>query len=221
MGKEIQGLSIGSTRTGTVAGAPTHMAPEQFDDAKHVDVRADIYSFGIMLFQMITGKLPFVGRKWQEFKHLHQTQALPSLPNSLPSPLITVVTSCLAKDPARRFADFSTLRERLAELYEGLTGARAPQPVMGAELGVALDAVRWKLKGSSLGNLGRPEEALVCFDDALALDPRDADAWYSKGAALGNSLRHREALACFEEAQRLGVPYAAQAIALCRQKLGR
>ena len=57
------------------AGTITHMAPEQFDDAKHVDLRADIYSFGVMLFQMVTGQLPFSGHNVQEIEHKHKMQA--------------------------------------------------------------------------------------------------------------------------------------------------
>jgi hypothetical protein len=67
------------SRTGMGAGTVTHMAPEQFDDAKHVDLRADIYSFGVMLFQMITGQLPFSGHTVQEIEHKHKTQAPPTL----------------------------------------------------------------------------------------------------------------------------------------------
>jgi len=191
----VEGLSIGLTGTGMAAGTCTHMAPEQFDDAKHVDVRADVYAFGVMLFQMVTGKPPFVGRTWQEFKNLHQTQALPPLPNSIP-PLITVVNSCLAKDPARRFADFSAVRERLADLYTKLTGIHAPRPVVGAEL----SAVGWGNKGLSLASLGRPEEALACFDHALTLDSRDALAWSNKGVALRALGRPEEALTCYDRA---------------------
>lgn len=49
------------------------MVPEQFDDVKRVDVRADIYALGVMLYQMVTGQLPFVGRTWPEYEQLHET----------------------------------------------------------------------------------------------------------------------------------------------------
>jgi len=200
----VQGLSIGLSRTGIAAGTCTHMAPEQFDDAKHVDVRADVYAFGVMLFQMITGKLPFVGRTWQEFKHLHQTQAPLPLPNSLLPSLITVVHSCLTKDPARRFADFSTVREQLTEIYQGLTGVHAPQPVVGA----ALDAAGWTNKGVDLDNLGRPEEALACHDHALILNPHLTQAWHNKGTTLNSLGRPEEALVCQDHALALNPRYA-------------
>src|SRR2546427_4275363 len=178
--QKVPDLSVGETCTGTGAGTCTHMAPEQFDDVKQVDVQADIYSFGVVLFQMITGKLPFVGETWEEYKQQHQTQAPLPLPESLPPLLIEAVNSCLAKNPQRRFADFSALRQQLAEIYEELTGTQAPQPVVGAKL----DAVGWSNKGVSLTNLQRHDEALACYEHALGLNPQLKEAWNNKGLVL-------------------------------------
>jgi len=192
----VQGLNIGLSRTGTAAGTCTHMAPEQFDDAKHVNVRADIYSFGVMLFQMVTGQLPFMGRTWQEFERLHKTQRPPALsPQS--SALSTIVETCLAKDPARRFTDFDVVRQRLAEIYRTLTGEPPPEPVVGAGLG----AMQWSNKGASLDNLGRHhEEAIACYDRALEINPRVAEAWNNKGVALRKLGKPQEAIACYDRA---------------------
>ena len=54
------------TQVGSLLGTAPYMAPEQFFDASLVDARADIYSFGIMLFEMLTGRLPFAGRDLEE-----------------------------------------------------------------------------------------------------------------------------------------------------------
>ena len=101
--------SLSVSRTGMGAGTVTHMAPEQFDDAKHVELRADIYSFGVMLFQMITGQLPFSGRTVQEIEHKHKTQAPPRL-GSQDIRLRGLVEKCLAKKPDDRFSSFSEVR---------------------------------------------------------------------------------------------------------------
>ena len=85
------------------------MAPELFDDPRQVDVRADIYAFGVLLFQMATGKLPFTGQTWQELAHLHRTQPLPALSPQLAG-LGPLLETCLAKDPAQRFANFHAVR---------------------------------------------------------------------------------------------------------------
>lgn len=214
--RTASGRGLHVSRTGMGAGTVTHMAPEQFDDAKHVDVRADIYSFGVMLFQMTTGQLPFVGRTFEEFERQHKTQPPPAL-LSQSSALNSIVETCLSKDPAHRFTDFGAMGEMLAGIYERLTGEPAPQPLVGKEL----SATEWMNKGVSLANLGRKEDEIPCYDRALELNPNYAEAWFNKGVALRALAQFREALVCFEQAQRLGLPLAAQGIALCRQKLGR
>jgi len=199
----VPGLSIGATRTGTGAGTPPYMAPEQFDDAKHVDVRADVYSFGVMLYEMLAGRLPFQGRTWQELERLHKTQPPPLLVTCHPS-LVTAVETCLAKDPAARYANFDVLRARLAGMYENLTGEAAPQPRAGLDL----DAVGYNNKGGSLANLGRPEEALTCFERALEINSRYAGAWSNKGLALDDLGRPAEALTCYERALEINPRYS-------------
>ncbi|HXD30620.1 MAG TPA: tetratricopeptide repeat protein [Pyrinomonadaceae bacterium] len=215
---DAESLSISLSRTGIAAGTPTHMAPEQFDDAKWVDVRADIYSFGVMLYQMLTGRLPFVGRTWQQFQQLHKTQLPPPL-GSQHSTLKTVIETCLAKKAAHRFADFSALREELAGIYEVLTGETAPEPVRGAEL----SALDWSNKGASLSRLGHSEEAIACHDRALEINPRDAEAWTNRGTALDSQGRSEEAIACFHRAleinPRLAETWSNKGIAL--RSLGR
>jgi tetratricopeptide (TPR) repeat protein len=78
----------------------------------------------------------------------------------------------------------------------------------------------WYNKGVALAELGRPAEALTCYDRALQINPRYRNAWYNKGVALRKTGRIQEALACFEQAQQLGDPKAARAIAVCRRQLG-
>ena len=195
---------VSETRTGTEAGTCTHMAPEQFDDAKEVDVRADVYSFGVVLFQMLVGKLPFDGDTWEEIKQLHRSQMPPALPATLPPRLIQAVNRCLSKNPLARFADFNGLRQELAAIYENLTGTRAPQPIAGAKL----DAVGWSNKGVSLSHLQRHTEALACYEQALGLAPQLKEAWNNKGSVLRALQRYPEALACCEHALTLDPGFA-------------
>ena len=206
-GREVEepnarGLRISATRTGTGAGTPPYMAPEQFDDAKHVDVRADVYSFGVMLYEMLAGRLPFQGRT-EEFERLHKTQPPPPLVGCHLS-LVTAVQTCLAKDPAARYANFDVLRVRLAEIYESLSGEAAPRP----RAGIDLEAADYSNKGMSLDNLGRHDEALTCFERALEINPRLAMAWSNKGNALVRLGRPAEALTCYERALEINPRYA-------------
>lgn len=189
------GLNVSLTRTGIAAGTPTHMAPEQFDDAKRVDVRADIYSFGVMLYQMLMGRLPFVDRTREEYRRLHKMQQPPAL-STQHSTLNTVIEVCWAKDPACRFADFGAVRGELAEIYEEMTGETAPEPVRGAEL----SAGEWSNKGASLSELGHSEEAIEYLDHALEINPIDEKAWANKGTVLVSLGRLEEAIECHDRA---------------------
>src|SRR5262249_33555519 len=109
------------SRTGSAAGTPAYMAPEQFQDAKHVDERADIYSFGIMLFQMLEGQLPFVARTWSEISRLHASEPPPRLQPRF-QPAEAFVARCLAKRPEQRFATFKATRQSLAQVFQTVTG---------------------------------------------------------------------------------------------------
>jgi tetratricopeptide (TPR) repeat protein len=231
------GPAIHLSVSGKAAGTCTHMAPEQFDDAKHVDVRADIYAFGVTLFQMVRGKLPFVGGTWDEFAQLHRTSPPPPLASGQSS-LDSIVRKCLAKPAAERYAGFETLRAELASVYETTTGQSAPETAIGRQLNatelsnkaVALDslgryedalaccdralvidprhAAAWLNKGNAIGHMGRSEEAIACFDRVLEIDPRDAGAWHNKGFSLDRLGCSEEALACYDRAVDIDPQYA-------------
>jgi tetratricopeptide (TPR) repeat protein len=89
------------TRTGQILGTAVYMAPEQCLDARDVDGRADVYSLGVMLFELLTGRPPFVGDA-AAIRHAHVTRR-PARPGAS-APIDDAVLRCLAKDPAARFA---------------------------------------------------------------------------------------------------------------------
>jgi tetratricopeptide (TPR) repeat protein len=184
--------------TMTAIGTCTHMAPEQFESVGNVDLRADIYSFGIMLYQMVKGELPFVGETWEDLEHAHKNQTPPYLTGTDPR-LADLIQTCLAKDPACRFLNFVQLRDRLGVIYESVVGSPPEEPAKGA----TLTALQWSNKGSSLDNLGRRTESIACYDFALELDPEFSPAWFNKGVALFASRQVKEALACYEHALKL------------------
>jgi len=187
-----------SNLTRAAVGTCTHMAPEQFEGAERVDVRVDIYSFGVMLYQMVKGELPFVGHSWEELERLHKTKPAPYLAGTNLQ-LVGVIQTCLEKDPGNRFSSFAQVRERLAAVYQGVTGSAAPEPARGAEL----NGIQWNNKGSSLDQLGRHTESIACYDVALKLNPSLTSAWFNKGVALFALKRVEEALACYEKALKI------------------
>lgn len=94
------------TKTGTILGTPSYMSPEQLAGRK-VDGRADLFSLGVMMFQMLTGELPFTGDSLATLMYRITNEphpALRSLDPRLPGELDIFMNKALAKDPDQRFA---------------------------------------------------------------------------------------------------------------------
>jgi tetratricopeptide (TPR) repeat protein len=203
------------TLTGVTAGTPGYMSPEQFDDWKHVDERADIYSFGIMLFEMITGRRPFAGRSLKDLRRLHRSEPIPPLDGADPE-LEAIVKNCLAKDPAERFPSFGVLRDELAKVYARLACEDAPHSAEGLEL----DALQLVNKAANLVNLGRLDEALTVYDCAIQVYPDSATAWLGKGIGCGASGEFEESLSCLDRAieidPELGLAWSEKALVLAQ-----
>jgi serine/threonine protein kinase len=111
------------TRTGVRLGTGPYMAPEQFRDPRSVDVRADLYAFGVVLFEMITGSLPFKGRSIDTLHRQHSMYKPPSIVPSvsprhakLAKRIDEIVQRCLMKDPADRYTSVAELRLALKQL---------------------------------------------------------------------------------------------------------
>src|SRR5206468_1696982 len=103
------------TMEGTSVGTPVYMAPEQAAGEKTVDHRADIYSVGAMLYEMIAGVAPFSG-SLQKIIHDKMAVDAPSLADRVktaPASIVAVVAQCLARDPADRPQTASDLLARL------------------------------------------------------------------------------------------------------------
>jgi serine/threonine protein kinase len=183
-------------------GTWAFMAPEQWDEAALVDVQADVYSFGVMLFEMVTGDLPFLpaGRlpTWElarRLRDLHLKAPPPSIRGRTQlawsrelAAVDELIQDCLGKRPIDRPMGFTEIRASLAQLYESLTDTSAPIALSGA----MLDADDWLNKGVSLVRLGRAAEAATAYKRALELNSALSLAWWD--LALANeSLGHREA----------------------------
>jgi serine/threonine protein kinase len=111
------------TQTGSLLGTLPYMAPEQFRDSKAVDVRADIYAFGVVLFQMLTGELPFHGRTIARLDRAHSNYQPPSVVGSIPKKYVKeaeaideIVQTCLRKEPSGRYATIEDLRRALTRV---------------------------------------------------------------------------------------------------------
>jgi eukaryotic-like serine/threonine-protein kinase len=107
--KPVEGI----TKAGTFMGSPRYVAPEQVE-GQVVDHRADIYSFGCLLYRMLTGRVPFDGKQPVEImmKHIKEAPPLLDAPG-VPQALVGLVADCLQKDPARRPATMDEVAQRL------------------------------------------------------------------------------------------------------------
>ena len=111
------------TRTGAILGTPRYMSPEQCRDSRDVDHRTDIYSLGVILYEMLAGTPPFVSSSWGEMAHMHigvKPPDLRALVLDLPQSIERAVARALEKEPAARF-------QSMAELRQALDGTRASE----------------------------------------------------------------------------------------------
>ena len=113
------------TQTGVLMGTPLYMSPEQCRGTSKVDARSDIYSFGLILYQMLAGELPFVSDGMGELFDMQMNRPPPPLerkhPGVIPA-LAEAIYKALKKDPAERFQTMSELQQAL------VAAIRAPRP---------------------------------------------------------------------------------------------
>jgi tRNA A-37 threonylcarbamoyl transferase component Bud32 len=109
------------TRDGVIFGTPHYIAPEQATGAD-VDHRADLYSLGVIMFRLATGRLPFEGTQGMQvvLKHLREAPPRPrTIAPTLPPALDALILSCLEKDPARRPKDAEALGLAIDRIARG------------------------------------------------------------------------------------------------------
>ena len=117
------------TLTGVGMGSPYFMAPEQASDAREVDHRVDIYSLGITLLYLLTGKRPFDGNTPFSIVLAHANKPLPAgaeLGTELPDEVEALIQKMAAKNPAERYPDYDALLADLRRVKAGYPPEFAP-----------------------------------------------------------------------------------------------
>ena len=124
--------SSSMTQAGTVMGTPAYMSPEQFM-GQTVDARTDLYSSGVMLYQLLTGERPFEGSMSAIMhKALNVEPPRPSdLSVTAPQALDAVVAKAMAKRPEQRFANADEMARALREAVENPGAAPVAAPAAG------------------------------------------------------------------------------------------
>jgi serine/threonine protein kinase len=127
-----QFTKITQTHTEFAVGTPGYMCPEQAR-GEDMDGRGDLYSVGVILYELLSGRLPFAGRSTMDLLLAHVTEEPPPLSASaddieVPPAIEAVVRRCLAKDPKERPRN----ARELAELYEAALTSAPPLPAAAA-----------------------------------------------------------------------------------------
>lgn len=140
--------AVGVTRAGVILGTAAYMSPEQAT-ATAVDKRTDIWAFGCVLYEMITGRPLFSGAGVSEtiIAVLTKEPDWTQLPAATPAPLTRLLRHCVARDPRRRLADIADAR---LELEEAL-GASSAEPAVARTRIVTSGAVAIAVAAAALG----------------------------------------------------------------------
>jgi eukaryotic-like serine/threonine-protein kinase len=120
LAKSFEESAIGMTRTGAFLGTPRYMSPEQVE-GKPADQRADLYAFGLILYEMVTGDVPFTGESTLKvmYQRIQEKPKSPKLINAdLPNWLVRIIMRCLEKETADRY-------QSAYEILADLQGAKS------------------------------------------------------------------------------------------------
>jgi serine/threonine protein kinase len=191
-------LAANITMEGTAIGTPPYMAPEQFVDSAKVDHRADIYSFGVVMYAMATGELPVYPERqprderelsilWARAHHYGKVRAAKF-------PLFALVQRCLEKSPAKRFQSFDELFAALANVANA---NELPLPTEQITDSMFDDAYALAM---SLTALGKPDEAIAQLTDITRRWPNTPQPFNEMGKILLTQGKTSEAIPWFKRA---------------------
>ena len=149
------------TNTGQVMGTPVYMSPEQCRNTRTVTTKSDIYSLGIILYEIVVGKAPFDANNAYDIMAMHCNDA-PKYPRLMDQRIKTILERCLSKVPKDRYASLYALERDLA----AIAGLGEPEP----------DRLPWAWIVATLGIMIFIVLAYVLRDDLMPI----LTAWFEK-----------------------------------------
>lgn len=199
---ENKSASLDSERK--ACGTPPYMAPEQWIDVSTVDFRSDIYSFGCVLYEMLTGYYPFhEGITREYFRHSHLEESPISTRNFNPDvsfELDNLVLKCLDKQPQRRFQSYSSILSELSKIHSRITGQNLelPNHILGeSSIDEAIELAE------SAFNLLHPNVTIFILTKVLEKDPPNLKAWKILANAYFSIKDYKLSIQCISRAIQL------------------
>ena len=197
LAKAVDGVAAGdpidaptvtsATQIGMVIGTPAYMSPEQAK-AQPLDQRTDVWSFGVVLFEMLTGRTLFVGESMSDVlaEVLKTEPDLTSLPSDTPLPVRRLLRRCLHKDKKRRLPDIGVARLEIADALDGLEVTDAP-PVASTSEPAARPrtASAWRLVLAAIVGGVLAASAVAWWVSGA---PAPATAWFAIGTSQTDRL---------------------------------
>lgn len=137
-----------SRMTGRIVGAPAYMSPEQIISPDDVDGKSDVYSLGVVLYELLTGERPFRGSgQGLLLQVVHEEPiSVAKLNPNLPLDLVTIVGKCLAKKPGERYLTATELAEDLTRHLNGV-------PIVARPVGLPIRFWKWCRRNPLLASI--------------------------------------------------------------------
>jgi len=188
--------------TESIIGTPAYMAPEQITGDRVIDRRADLYAIGVLGYELLTGRPPFVAGGRDELLRAHLVQRpvpVEVLRPEVPAPLAEVVMRCLEKEPDARWQSADELLQRLEALPSSSASAShrrslIPAAIMAAVVGVALVAFLVRTRADATGSAWRSRFANARIERLTDFAGSEVDATISADGRFVAFLADRDSV---------------------------